>query len=62
MKTWHRWVLFALAVPCFILGMWAMHEAFWYIDALARIRMFAGGVMIFGCGIALIAGAAMEEQ
>ena len=59
MKPWQRWSLFAASAPCFVVGMLAMYEAWWYDVAqpLARCGVFAVGGACFGIGMALIEGA-----
>ncbi len=62
MKPWHRWILFAFAVPWSVTGMLAMYDAFWWInDPLARCLVFGTGVLIFGVGMALVEGAARRD-
>lgn len=62
MTTWHRWVLFGASVPCMAIGMLAIYEAaVWMRDPAARCAVFAGGVLIFGVGLALVGGAARRD-
>ena len=46
-----------MSVPCFVVGMFAMFEAWWIVNPNAAVCVFVGGFLIFGVGVALIEGA-----
>ena len=57
MKPLHRWLFSLATLPCLVVGMLAMYEAWWIVRSDAAVCVFAGGCLIFGVGVALIEGA-----